>query len=76
MYDERFLEVAHRILDGDDSIDAANELEGVVLNDYPGDDRFDELGEALALYAPGQGLPYSDAETLRLCIRSTIASLG
>ena len=55
MSHERFLAAAQRVLDGDDSIRAANELEGVVLDDYPGDERFDELGEVLALYAPGSG---------------------
>lgn len=76
MSHERFLAAAQRLLDGDDSIHAANELEGVVLDDYPGDDRFDELGEALALYAPGQGSPYTDAEQVRLVIRQTIARIA
>lgn len=50
-------------------------MEAVVLDDYLDDDRFDELGEVLALYAPGQGRPYSDAEELRSVIRQTIASI-
>ena len=57
------------------SIRAANELEGVVLDDYPGDERFDELGEVLALYAPGLGIPYSDKRQVREIIRRTIADL-
>jgi hypothetical protein len=36
-------------LDGDGSIPAANELEGVVLDDYPGDERFDDLAEVVTL---------------------------
>jgi hypothetical protein len=52
MYHERFLAAAQRVLDGDDSILAANELEGVVLDDYWGDQRFDDLVEVLALYSP------------------------
>jgi hypothetical protein len=46
---------AQRALEGDGSIHAAQALEGVILSDYPDDERFDELGEVLALYAPGQG---------------------
>lgn len=75
MSHERFVATAHRVLGGDDSIHAANALEAVVLDDYLDDDRFDELGEVLALYAPGQGRPYSDAEELRSVIRQTIASI-
>ena len=75
MSHERFLAAAQRVLDGDDSIRAANELEGVVLDDYPGDDRFDELGEVLALYAPGLGRPYSESEEVRKIIRKTVASI-
>jgi hypothetical protein len=76
MYHERFLAAAQRVLDGDDSIRAANELEGVVLDDYPGDERFHDLVEVLALYAPGQGSPYSEAQQVREVIRATIADLG
>ena len=75
MNHERFLAAAQRVLDGDDSIRAANALEGVVLDDYPGDERFDDLGEVLALYAPGQGTPYTDASQVRQVIRRTIADL-
>jgi hypothetical protein len=73
---ERFLAAAKQVLDGDASIRAANELEGVVLNDDPGDERFDELVEVLALYAPDQGSPYSEADEVRSVIRRTIANLG
>ena len=75
MYHERFLAATRRILDGDDSTLAANDLEGVLLDDYPSDERFDELAERLALYAPGQGPPYSDATAVRSCIQPTIAAL-
>ena len=75
MHHDRFLAAAQRVLDGDDSIRAANELEGVVLNDYLGDERFDDLGEVLALYAPGLGTPYSDAQQVCETIRRTIADL-
>ena len=75
MSHERFVATAQRVLGVDDSIQAANALEAVVLDDYLDDDRFDELGEVLALYAAGQGRPYSDAEELRSVIRQTIASI-
>lgn len=65
MFHERFEAAAQRVIAGDDSVAAANELERVVLDDYPGDERLDDLHEALALYAPGQGAPYVDAEGLR-----------
>lgn len=76
MYHERFLAAAQRVLNGDDSIRAANDLEGVVLDDYPGDERFEELVEVLAVYAPGEGSPYSEAHHVREVIRTTIADLG
>jgi hypothetical protein len=75
MFHERFLAAAQRVLDGDDSTLAANELEGVLLDDYPGDERFDDLVEVLALYAPGHGAPYSEAQQVREVIRRTIADL-
>jgi hypothetical protein len=76
MSHQRFLGAAQRVLDGDDSIRAANELEGVVLDDYPGDERFDDLLEVLALYAPSQGNPYSEADEVHAVIRKTIADLS
>jgi hypothetical protein len=54
MSHERLLAAARRVLDGDDSVLAASELEGVVLDDYSGDERFDELMFVLSMYAPGQ----------------------
>jgi hypothetical protein len=59
MYHERFLVAAQRVLDGDDTIRAANGLEGILVDDYPGDERFDDLvecwrstGQAKALRTP------------------------
>lgn len=75
MSHERFIEAAQRVLGGDDSIRAANALEAVVLDDYLSYERFDELGEVLALYAPGQGRSYSGVEELRQVIRRTFASI-
>ena len=58
------------------SIQAAQALEGVMLIDYPDDERFDELGEVLALYSPGQGTPYTDVSDLHAAIQKIAASLG
>ena len=69
VFHERFQEAAERVLT-DDSMDAARALEGVVLNDYPGDERLDDLLEALALYSPGEGPPYVNAEDLRSAVRA------
>ena len=55
VYDDRLLAAAQRVLDGDDSAHAVSALEGVLLDGYPGDERFDDPLEALALYAPGLG---------------------
>lgn len=76
MSHERFLAAAERILAGDDSVLAANNLEAVVLDEYLDDDRFEELSEVLALYAPGQGSPYLDVAELRSVIQRTIARIG
>ena len=76
MSHERFLSAAQRVLDGDGSIQAAQALEEVILIDYPDDERFDELGEVLALYSPGQGTPYTDVSDLHAAIRKIAAGLG
>jgi hypothetical protein len=48
---------AQRILDGDDSMAAAAQLEGALHMYQPFDEDFDDLLEALALYAPRCGQP-------------------
>jgi len=63
------------VLAGDESVQAAQALEGVLLDEYPGDDRFDDLIEALALYAPSQSAPYVGPEKLRRAIREGLATL-
>ena len=62
------LAAAQRILDGDDSKEAAGALKGVLLRAFEDDERFDDLLLVLALYAPGQGGPYADADELRAAI--------
>jgi len=76
MSHERFLSAAQRVLDGDGSVQAAQALEGVILIDYPDDERFAELGEVLELFSPGQGTPYTDVSDLHAAIRKTTAGLG
>lgn len=75
VFHDRFEEAAERVL-SDDSMDAARSLEGVVLNDYPGDERLDDLLEALALYNPGEGPPYVNAEGLRSAVRAAWTRMG
>ena len=72
----QFLAAAQRVLNGDTSTRAANQLEGVVLEEYAADERFEELGEALAMYAPGQGSPYATADELRTIVQQTIAKIA
>jgi hypothetical protein len=74
--DLRFHHAAMRVLEGDESREAAGLLEAVVLDDYPGDERFDELLYVLSLYSPGAGAPYCDAEELRDAVRRALADLG
>ncbi|KRA29872.1 MULTISPECIES: hypothetical protein [unclassified Nocardioides] len=75
MFHERFDEAAARVLK-DDSMDAARSLEGVLLDDYPGDERVEVLLEALALYNPSEGPPYVNAEGLRGAVRAAWSRLG
>lgn len=76
MFNERFEVAAQRVLDGDESVAAANDLERVVLDDYPGDERLEDLHEALALYSPGQSSPYVDAESLRRVVHDALRHLN
>jgi hypothetical protein len=69
----RFLEAAQRILDGDDSAAAANDLKAVVLDDYPDDEQYDDLVDVLTRYAADQHDPGTVTEEVRTVIRETIA---
>jgi hypothetical protein len=75
VYDDRLLTAAQRVLDGDDSANAVSALEGVLLDDYPGDERFEDLLEALALYAPGMGPPYLGRTEIRDAIRQAMVAI-
>lgn len=66
---------AMRVLQGDESRQAARSLEAVVLDDYPGDERLEELLYVLSMYSPGAGAPYCDGKDLRDVLRRTLTTL-
>lgn len=70
--DEHLLGAARRVLDGDDSANAVSALEGVLLEEYPGDEQFEDLLEPLALYAPGIGSPYLGRTEIGDAIREAV----
>lgn len=65
MFNERLEAAARRVLEGDESVQAANAVEQVLIEDYAGDERFEELHDALALYSPFERPPYVQAPELR-----------
>jgi len=71
----RFEAAARRVLEGDESREAAAFLEGVAIDDYPGDERLDELLYKLSLYSPGAGAPYCDAEEVREALKQALSNL-
>ncbi|WP_404595484.1 hypothetical protein [Paenarthrobacter histidinolovorans] len=73
---ERLQQAADRFLYDDDSVLAAQALEGVLIDEYLGDDRTEELLYLLSLYSPGSGVPYSEASDVRPVVLSTLESLA
>jgi hypothetical protein len=71
----RFEDAAERVLRGDESREAASLLEGAAIDDYPGDERLDELLYLLSLYSPGLSAPYCGAEELREALGRALADL-
>lgn len=71
----RFEAAAQRVLQGDESRQAASLLEGVVLDDYPGDERLEELLYMLSMYSPGVGAPYCDTKELREVVERAMIAL-
>jgi hypothetical protein len=55
---------------------AVNALEGVLLDEYPGDERFVALAEALALYAPRTGSPYLGRPEIKDAMRKALDALN
>jgi hypothetical protein len=72
---QRLRRAAKKILSDDDSIIAAGELEGVLIDEYLGDERTAPLLEGLTLYAPGKGSPYVGSLELRQLIADTLEEL-
>jgi hypothetical protein len=71
------LKVIDRFLSGDHSRRLADEIEGIVIERYKDADCYDEVGTALALYAPGErGGPYVDASELEVTLRRLRDRLG
>lgn len=60
----RVREAAERITDGDQSTIAAQHLEAAILDEYLGDENFEDLVYALSMYAPLSGAPYYDRDDL------------
>lgn len=54
---------------------AAHDLERVLNEEYPADERLEDLLQALALYAPGQGSPYVDAPALPAPMHEALAAV-
>lgn len=75
MSHDRYLASAQRVLDGDESVEAANELKDVVVDEYREDDRVDELVEVLTRYAESPGTGGAVPEAVRTAIRETTARL-
>lgn len=59
------------ILSGDDSGRAAAALEAALHTYHPYDEDFEDLLEALALYSPSMGPPYTDHRQLCDAIRDS-----
>ena len=58
------LTAAHVVLSGDDSGYAAAALESALHTFHPCDEAFEDLLEALALYSPADGPPYTSHKQL------------
>lgn len=73
---QRLTQAAGRFLHGHASVAAAQELEGVLIEEYLGDERTEELLHVLSLYSPGGGKPYSDVLEVRHLLLSTLEDLA
>jgi hypothetical protein len=73
---DQFDAACRRVLDGDESLRAARDLEAATLAEFGQDERLADLLEALADYRPeGYGL-HCAGELLREQIRTTLQELA
>jgi hypothetical protein len=70
------VELIDRYLSGDHSRLLVSEIEGIVVQSFQNADWYDEVGEALALYAPGQPQPSVDDSELDPILRRVRVALG
>ena len=72
----RVKEAAERILQGDQSTIAAQHLEAAILDEYLGDENFEDLVYALSMYAPLSGAPYYKRDDLVREINQMLSEVG
>lgn len=53
----------------DTSLTLANKIEGLLIEEFPDTDIYEQLTEALALYRPGASAPYVGEEELTTYLR-------
>lgn len=70
---DKLREAARRILEGDESREAASDLEAAILDHFLDDERLDDLLYSLSMYSPAEGAPYLDAKELREAISVAMA---
>lgn len=72
---QRFRDLAALIIDGDESVMAAQRLEKLVIDELPEGAEEDYLLESLALHAPAAGSHYVQPEKLRQVVGAALARL-
>ena len=74
--DAELIHLIDRYLSGEHSGRLVSEIEGIVIESFQNAEWYDDVGEALALYAPGQGQPYLDDNDLKPILRRLRTGLG
>jgi hypothetical protein len=74
--DDALIHLIDRYLSGEHSRELVSEIEGIVIESFQHALWYDDVGEALALYSPGQELPYLDDNDLEPILRRLRAALG
>ncbi|WP_091525208.1 hypothetical protein [Microlunatus soli] len=70
-YQAEVVAAARRVVGGDDSTNAAADLERSIHSNHPSSEELDDLLEALALYQPLAGAPYLNHHELVEAIRNS-----